>query len=84
MSFFKKLFGGGGGTAAAPKAVKSAEHKGFTIEVYHDLRGQWRFRLRKADGSSIRMPNDPVESSQVISRPYSRKVTVDSMATRRS
>ena len=33
MSFFKKLFGGGGGTAAAPKSVKSAEHKGFTIEA---------------------------------------------------
>ena len=32
MSFFKKLFGGGG-TAAAPKSVKSAEHKGFTIEA---------------------------------------------------
>ena len=32
MSFFKKLFGGGG-TPAAPKAVKSAEHKGFTIEA---------------------------------------------------
>ena len=32
MSFFKKLFGGGGG-AAAPKSVKSAEHKGFTIEA---------------------------------------------------
>ena len=33
MSFFKKLFGGGGGAPAAPKAVKSAEHKGFTIEA---------------------------------------------------
>ena len=34
MSFFKKLFGGGGGGAAAvPKSVKSAEHKGFTIEA---------------------------------------------------
>ena len=33
MSFFKKLFGGGGGSAAEPKAVKSAEHKGFTIEA---------------------------------------------------
>ena len=32
MSFFKKLFGGGG-EAAAPKAAKSAEHKGFTIEA---------------------------------------------------
>lgn len=32
MSFFKKLFGGGG-TAATPKSVKSAEHKGFTIEA---------------------------------------------------
>ena len=32
MSFFKKLFGGGG-TAAAPKPVKSAEHKGFNIEA---------------------------------------------------
>jgi hypothetical protein len=32
MSFFKKLFGGGG-VAAAPKSVKSAEHKGFTIEA---------------------------------------------------
>jgi hypothetical protein len=32
MSFFKKLFGGGG-AAAAPKSVKSAEHKGFTIEA---------------------------------------------------
>ena len=33
MSFFKKLFGGGGGAPAAPKSVKSAEHKGFTIEA---------------------------------------------------
>jgi len=33
MSFFKKLFGGGGGAAVAPKSVKSAEHKGFTIEA---------------------------------------------------
>ena len=33
MSFFKKLFGGGGGAAAPPKSVKSAEHKGFTIEA---------------------------------------------------
>ena len=32
MSFFKKLFGGGG-EAAAAKAAKSAEHKGFTIEA---------------------------------------------------
>ena len=32
MSFFKKLFGGGA-AAAAPKSVKSAEHKGFTIEA---------------------------------------------------
>jgi hypothetical protein len=32
MSFFKKLFGGGG-EAAAPKAARSAEHKGFTIEA---------------------------------------------------
>ena len=32
MSFFKKLFGGGG-AAVAPKSVKSAEHKGFTIEA---------------------------------------------------
>ena len=32
MSFFKKLFGGGG-AATAPKSVKSAEHKGFTIEA---------------------------------------------------
>jgi hypothetical protein len=32
MSFFKKLFGGGGATAAA-KSVKSADHKGFTIEA---------------------------------------------------
>lgn len=32
MSFFKRLFGGGG-TAAGPKSVKSAEHKGFTIEA---------------------------------------------------
>jgi hypothetical protein len=32
MSFFKKLFGGGG-AAAAPKSVKSVEHKGFTIEA---------------------------------------------------
>ena len=32
MSFFKKLFGGGG-AAAAPKSVKAAEHKGFTIEA---------------------------------------------------
>lgn len=33
MSFFKKLFGGGGGAPAAPRSVKSAEHKGFTIEA---------------------------------------------------
>ena len=32
MSFFKKLFGGGGAVAGA-KPVKSAEHKGFTIEA---------------------------------------------------
>ncbi len=32
MSFFKKLFGGGG-APAMPKAVKSVEHKGFTIEA---------------------------------------------------
>ena len=32
MSFFKKLFGGGG-AAAEDKPVKSAEHKGFTIEA---------------------------------------------------
>lgn len=32
MSFFKKLFGGGGAAAEA-KPVKSAEHKGFTIEA---------------------------------------------------
>ena len=32
MSFFKKLFSGGG-APAAPKSVKSAEHKGFTIEA---------------------------------------------------
>jgi hypothetical protein len=32
MSFFRKLFGGGG-APSAPKAVKSAEHKGFTIEA---------------------------------------------------
>lgn len=32
MSFFKKLFGGGR-SASTPKAVKSAEHKGFTIEA---------------------------------------------------
>jgi hypothetical protein len=33
MSFFKKLFGGGGESKTAPKSVKSAEHKGFTIEA---------------------------------------------------
>jgi hypothetical protein len=32
MSFFKKLFGGGG-EAGEAKPVKSAEHKGFTIEA---------------------------------------------------
>jgi hypothetical protein len=34
MSFFKKLFGSGGTAAeAAPKSLKSVEHKGFMIEA---------------------------------------------------
>jgi hypothetical protein len=33
MSFFKKLFGGGGTAPGEAGAVKSAEHKGFTIEA---------------------------------------------------
>ncbi len=32
MSFFKKLFGGGG-AAKSDAVVKTAEHKGFTIEA---------------------------------------------------
>ncbi len=32
MSWLKNLFGGGA-SSAAPKSMKSAEHKGFTIEA---------------------------------------------------
>jgi hypothetical protein len=39
MAFFKKLFGGGGGPKASPKAQKSAEHKGFLIEARPYLEG---------------------------------------------
>lgn len=33
MSWLKNLFGGGASSGGAPKSLKSAEHKGFTIEA---------------------------------------------------
>ncbi len=33
MSFWKKLFGGGGGSAAPAGPAQTVEHKGYTIEA---------------------------------------------------
>ena len=57
MSFFKKLFGGGGGASAAPKSVKSAEHKGFTIEARpYKEGGQYQLAgvIRKEIGGAMK------------------------------
>jgi len=46
------------------------QHKGFTIEVSRDRRGQWRFRLRKTDRGYIRMRGDETEINEWVSAAF--------------